>query len=80
MKITIKFFGLLADISQTTEEQFTFTNNDKSIACLKDEIETKYASLKDINYRIAINQTLSGIEATINPNDIIAFLPPFAGG
>jgi sulfur-carrier protein len=80
MIVTIKYFGVIVDITHKTEELFSFSENVKSVASLKEEMEATYTSLKNIHYRIAVNQTLSGLETTINNNDIIAFLPPFAGG
>jgi len=36
--------------------------------------------LKEINYKIAVNQTLADDSLLLNENDEIALLPPFAGG
>ena len=36
--------------------------------------------LQKNNYSIAINQTMAGTDTTIKDQDVIAFLPPFAGG
>lgn len=80
MIITIKYFGLLAEITQKKEEQLVLTENKPSVAFLKSKIETLYQELKKVNYSIAINQALTNIDAALNNQDTVAFLPPFAGG
>ena len=80
MTITLKYFGLLADITQLKEEQFTFDQETISVSALKSKIESSYQDIQNTNYTIAVNQTMSNLQATIKDSDIIAFLPPFAGG
>jgi molybdopterin synthase sulfur carrier subunit len=80
MTITLKYFGLLADITQLKEEQFTFEEETISVSALKSKIETNYQTIKNTTYNIAVNQAMSSLQATIKDQDVIAFLPPFAGG
>jgi molybdopterin synthase sulfur carrier subunit len=80
MTITLKYFGLLADITQLKEEQFTFEEETISVSALKSKIENSYQSMQNTTYTIAVNQAMSSLQATIKDQDIIAFLPPFAGG
>jgi molybdopterin synthase sulfur carrier subunit len=80
MTITLKYFGLLADITQLKEEQFTFEEETISVSALKSKIENCYQSMQNTTYTIAVNQAMSSLQATIKDQDIIAFLPPFAGG
>ncbi len=80
MKVTVKYFGLLTDVTQTNEEQFSLETKSISVNHLKQELEGKYPSLSESNFTIAVNQTISGLDAILNDNDIIALLPPFAGG
>jgi molybdopterin synthase sulfur carrier subunit len=80
MTITLKYFGLLADITQLKEEQFTFEEETISVSALKSKIENSYQSMQNTTYTIAVNQAMSGLQVTIKDQDVIAFLPPFAGG
>src|SRR6187431_3803342 len=80
MTITLKYFGLLADITRLKEEQFTFDEESISVSSLKSKIESSYQNMQNTTYTIAVNQTMSDLKATIKDQDVIAFLPPFAGG
>jgi molybdopterin synthase sulfur carrier subunit len=80
MTITLKYFGSLADITQLKEEQFTFDQETISVSVLKSKIESSYQNMQNTTYSIAVNQEMSSLQATIKDQDVIAFLPPFAGG
>jgi molybdopterin synthase sulfur carrier subunit len=80
MTITLKYFGLLADITQLKEEQFTFDEETISVSVLKSKIESSYQNMENVTYTIAVNQMMSDLQTKINDKDVIAFLPPFAGG
>jgi molybdopterin synthase sulfur carrier subunit len=80
MTITLKYFGLLVDITQKKEEIFAMEEDKMSVSFLKFKIETAYEELKNTNYSIAVNQSMSTLDYTIKDQDVIAFLPPFAGG
>lgn len=80
MTITLKYFGSLADITQKKEEIFSLEENMTPLSVLKAKIETTYEELKKTNYFIAVNQSMSSLDYNIKDQDIIAFLPPFAGG
>jgi len=80
MTITLKYFGSLVDITQKKEEIFSVDENNMLVSFLKTKTETTYEELKNTNYSIAVNQKLSSLDNKINDQDVIAFLPPFAGG
>src|SRR6187431_1536969 len=80
MTITLKYFGSLADITQLKEEQFTFDDETISVSALKSKIESSYQNMQDTTYSIAVNQTMSDLQTKLKDQDVIAFLPPFAGG
>lgn len=80
MTITLKYFGLLVDITQKKEEIFTMEENMVSVSFLKSKMEAEYEELKNTNYSIAVNQSISSLDNNIKDQDIVAFLPPFAGG
>lgn len=80
MIVTLKYFGLLVDITQKKEEVFSMEDDKLSLSFLKSKIESVYQELKNTNYSIAVNQSMISLDYTIKDRDVIAFLPPFAGG
>lgn len=80
MTITLKYFGLLADITQKKEEVFSMEESKASVSFLKSKMETAYEELKKTNYSIAVNQSMSSLDYIIKDCDVVAFLPPFSGG
>ena len=79
MDITIKYFGVIAEITQKEDETFQLANQ-LMIADLRAIITNKYNQLETTNFNIAKNQVIESEESIINEGDEIAFLPPFAGG
>jgi len=80
MTVTLKYFGSLVDITQKKEEIFSMDETNAPVSLLKSKMETTYEELKKTNYSIAVNQSMSSLDYKIKDQDIIAFLPPFAGG
>lgn len=80
MTITLKYFGLLVDITQKKEELFQLEEQKVSVSFLKSKMEAVYEELKNTNYTIAVNQAMSSLDYNVKDQDVIAFLPPFAGG
>ena len=80
MIVTVKYFGVLTDVTQISEEQFSFLMTPISVNQFMQELKRKYPRIIESNFTIAINQSISRGETLLNNNDIIALLPPFAGG
>lgn len=80
MTITLKYFGLLVDITRKKEEVFQMEEHKVSVSFLKSKMEAVYGELKNTNYTIAVNQAMCSLDYNIKDQDVIAFLPPFAGG
>ena len=77
MMIKVKYFGLLAEITHCQEESFQLAQG--RVSDLLSLVNTKYPQLKAIDFRLAQNQILAGINDELDGTEI-AFLPPFAGG
>ncbi len=75
--LKLKYFGMIAETIGKSEEDFNLIEN---LDALTVELEKKYQKIKDLNYKFAVNQTLAPTNITLNENDEIALLPPFAGG
>jgi len=77
MKISIKYFGLLAEITNCSEESFEFEGG--SVSNLRQELSEKHPGLSGVNYQVAQDLKIVADEGEIHSNKI-ALLPPFAGG
>lgn len=77
--IRLKYFGAIAEKTKSNEEEFPFL--EISLKQLLEDLVQKY-HLKNLSFSIAVNQkVIQDIENySIKNNDIIALLPPFAGG
>jgi sulfur-carrier protein len=80
MNLKLKYFGLVVDITQKKEEELAMDESLLAVSVLKSKIENSYQELKKTNYAIAVNQTMVTEDYVINEGDVVAFLPPFAGG
>ncbi|MBT3587147.1 MAG: MoaD/ThiS family protein [Flavobacteriaceae bacterium] len=77
MKLTIKYFGLLAELTQCNEEEIEFSG--ANVSDLKDVLFQKYEALKIKDFQVAQNNELTTNKTTVTATEI-ALLPPFAGG
>ena len=77
MKLTIKYFGLLAEVTSCNEEQIEFSGT--KINELLEAMYSKYPKLKETDFQIAQNNTITNDDTEISSTEI-ALLPPFAGG
>ena len=77
MLLNIKYFGLLAEITQQSEETFEFSKT--TVLELLEVIFQKYPDLKTKDFRVAQNHEIVAEETLVTGSDI-ALLPPFSGG
>ena len=80
MEIMLKYFGIIADVTQKKEELFFIDDKSITLKLLQSEIEIKYPKILVINYSIAVNKKFLQNDIFLKNNDVIAFLPPFSGG
>lgn len=80
MTVTLKYFGLIADITNISEELICLEKRNFTTKDLMYELYEKYAGLQNVSFAIAVNKTIELTEIEIKDQDIIALLPPFAGG
>ena len=77
MNLTIKYFGMLAELTGCTEENIHFQKN--TGAELLDQLYGKYPTLKNTSFKIAQNQEIIQKEEILSSNEVV-LLPPFSGG
>lgn len=79
MKITLKYFGMIAEALAKQEEELAVEQS-QTVSDLRNQLEKTYPKLKSIDYRIAVNQNLVESDHIIKQDSEVALLPPFAGG
>lgn len=79
MKIEIKYFGKIAEATNCTNEYIEL-NEGTNLNDLKVILTEQYPKVKDIDFKIAYNEVLATNNINLKDGDIIALLPPFAGG
>lgn len=80
MKVTLKYFGLLAEITNCNDEQLELNEEVATLLRLKIAVEQRFPAFQKTAYSIALNQSLCNEKVALKEADVIAFLPPFAGG
>ena len=80
MEITLKYFGIIADITGKKEEVVFIEKKSNTLKKLQSKIEVKYPKILVINYSMAVNEKFLQNDIELKNKDIVAFLPPFAGG
>lgn len=78
MQLTIKYFGMLAEATSTTEE--VLETKICSVFELVKTLKHQHPKLANTNFKIAVDQQLTDLNFIIKTNAEIALLPPFAGG
>ena len=78
MKVTVKYFGMIAESVGKQEEILDLPEN-FSAENLKDQQVEKYKIKDPEAMQLAVNQQLNQA-IQLKEGDEIAFLPPFAGG
>ncbi len=78
MKVTVKYFGMIAESAGRTEEVLDVVSGTSAIE-LKDQQVQKYQIQDPESVQLAVNQNLDN-KVELNDGDEVAFLPPFAGG
>ena len=78
MKIIVKYFGVLADITGKTDE---FIPDIQNMRMLQHFLLQKYSGLENQQFQYSVNHKLVREKnCTFADGDEIALLPPFAGG
>jgi molybdopterin synthase sulfur carrier subunit len=78
MKLTINYFGMIAEAVGSSKADFDLRG--RNVSDLKSELGNTFPELLGMSYQIAVNQKLVSSETVISEQDEIAVLPPFAGG
>lgn len=77
MKVTIKYFGLLSEVTKCEEETIDFSKT--LISEVLEELCIKYPNLRNKDFQVAQNQELVSFDTKLLSNELV-LLPPFSGG
>lgn len=77
MNLNIKYFGVLAEITQCSEETLSFSKG--TVGELVSALIAKYPELNTKDFQVANNHEIVSKDTKIT-NPEIALLPPFSGG
>lgn len=78
MKLTVKYFGMIAEWVGTSENEIDFSGS--TVSDLKSQLERSCSELNGISYQVAVNHKISADDTGLHESDELAILPPFAGG
>ncbi len=77
MKISVLFFGILAEVAGNSSLHFKGIEN---LRALKSHLWKTYPEMKEMDFRFAVNKEIVDGKVEFKNGDEIALLPPFAGG
>ena len=77
MTLNIKYFGVIAEITQCHEEVLEFSKS--SVDDLLNVLFDKYPEIKIKDFQVAMNNEIISRNSIVSEPEI-ALLPPFAGG
>ncbi len=78
--IEVKYFGAVAEKTKCEFEKLSFSE-ELSLQKLLQDLNEKY-EFESLTFSVAVNQKIVSKSAdyTLQTSDIVALLPPFAGG
>lgn len=78
--IEVKYFGAVAEKTKCEFEKLTFSE-ELSLQKLLQDLDEKY-EFESLTFSVAVNQKIvsKSTNYTLQTSDIVALLPPFAGG
>lgn len=74
--VKVLFFGITREI--TGKSECSYDAGEKSILIM--QLMNDYPELQMCRFRISVNGVISEGNTKLNENDVLALLPPFAGG
>ncbi len=77
MDIDVIFFGVLAEITGTSQKHYRDVT---SFDDLKHRIMDDFPEVTHHNFRISVNNEIINEKPVLRDGDEIAYFPPFAGG
>ena len=80
MEIKIKYFASLREKAQKSEEVIQLEKNKKLSDIYEELTNTYHFNYAPYEIKFAVNNTYVSDEYELQNNDVLAFIPPVAGG
>ncbi len=77
MVVKVLFFGVLAEVSGTS---FKHYQDVRSMGDLKLRIRDDFPEIVHYIFRISLNNEITDNDPVLKDGDVVALMPPFAGG
>jgi len=80
--VRVLYFAAVRDLVGTAEEQLELPENVASVGALASHLQTVHPELRGRldGVRIAVNEEFAGNADPVAAGDVIALIPPVAGG
>ncbi len=62
------------------EEEWMEVESNLAVDSLCDMLEKRWSKLESVQYKVAINHSVSNMASVLEENDDVTILPPFSGG
>ncbi len=80
MTLQILLFGITTDLLGTSSIELNLSEN-STVSDLKFVLVSKHPKLEKLKaYAVAVNETYAEDDIILNPNDVVAIIPPVSGG
>ena len=81
IRVQVVYFGRARDIAGSGKEEFSFPGV-VSVDALLSRAESRHSGLAGLrkSIRVAVNESVTSTEASLHDGDVVAILPPIAGG
>jgi len=80
MTVSVLFFGVSSDLSGSSSATMEIQEA-STVSSFKSELNLAFPNMKNLSdFAVAINETYSSENDSINDGDVIAILPPVSGG
>ena len=79
MELKVLYFGMIAEATNCKEEIISLPSGN-NVDHLENLLKNKYNDLKDLSFKIVVDQKISSGNPLLTSQNEIALLPPFAGG
>ena len=77
MKVEVLFYGMVSEAAGLSSVKY---QDIKDTEALSEQLATFFPQLKNLQYSMAVNQVIRREVISLTDGDVIALLPPFAGG
>jgi molybdopterin converting factor subunit 1 len=80
MTLTLIYFAAFRDLTGQNEEVFSEVPEQTTVREFRELARKKYPAMRFDGVRVAVNEEFENDDHVLNDSDVIAFIPPVAGG